>query len=386
MAVIIWWCLLISSYIVYPVLMRILAKARNITQYSYYDKTDDLPGITILMAVHNEEKVLEHKLQSVFSCDYDLSKIKMLIGLDNCSDNSAEIVKTFQAKFPEQIFVVESERLGKPQMLNYLFEKFQPTSELTVFTDANVIFTGETLYELAKFFKTQQMGLVDTKFLLSEDIVSHQLESEYLGFEQELKYHEGIVWGTMQGPFGGCFAIRTKLFEPIPDRFIVDDFFIGMNVMKQGFYAILNPSAIVIEEVHTSWKEEYRRKQRIAAGNFQNLKYFSSVLTKPFTALSVSWFFHKILRWTLPVMLVPAILIGFGEFYCFGSGFWASLITLILIIGVVASLYILQRLTLQSRTIERLSYFIYINLALVQGFIIYIKGIQSNVWKPTQRK
>lgn len=386
MAVLIWLLLLLSSYVFYPFLMKILAERRNITRYSYYDKKDELPVISVMMAVHNEEKVLHYKLSSIFDGSYDLKKLHLYIGLDNCSDASIDIVQAFKQKYPGQLSYVLTERLGKPQVLNLLMRKYTPSSDLTVFTDANVMFTEDTLYELAKYFKTSQMGLVDSKFLLSRDIISHELENEYLNFEQKLKYNEGIVWGTMQGPFGGCFAIRTELFHPVPDNFLVDDFFIGMEVMRQGYYAILNPHAIVIEEVHTSWKEEYRRKQRISAGNFQNLNYFSSILLKPFTALSFSWFFHKVLRWILPVLLLPVFLIGFIEYWCFGYGFWLSIITLILIIGVVMTLYLLQRLNLHSRTIERLSYFIYINLALVQGFIIYIKGIQSNVWKPTQRK
>jgi hypothetical protein len=141
-----------------------------------------------------------------------------------------------------------------------------------------------------------------------------------------------------------------------------------------------------MEEVHTNWKQEFKRKMRISSGNYQNLDFFAKVLFKPFTGLSITWFFHKVLRWLLPVAFVPILVIDLIAFLFWGYSLIPSLITLILILGVVSLHYILQRLNLHSRTIERLSYFIYINLALVQGFIFFIKGIQTNVWKPTQRK
>ena len=386
MLILIWWILLIVSYVIYPLIMKFLAQNELLTKYSFFEKNDHLPFVQIVMAIHNEEKVLHQKLESIFNSQYPLEKFHVVIGLDNCTDSSLDIVKRFQQQYPENIQFQSTERLGKPEMLNLLMRENKKTSDITILTDANVMFKAGTLYELVKYFKDSQVGLVDSKFVLSSQIISHEEEKDYLNFEQQLKYYEGLVWGTMQGPFGACYAIRTSLFHPIPEKFLVDDFFIGMNVMIQGFHAILNPNALVMEEVHTNWKQEFKRKMRISSGNYQNLDFFAKVLFKPFTGLSITWFFHKVLRLLLPVAFLPILVIDLIAFLFWGYSLIPSLITLILILGVVFLHYILQRLNLHSRTIERLSYFIYINLALVQGFIFFIKGIQTNVWKPTQRK
>lgn len=386
MIIILWWGLMIATYLVYPLVIRMLAKNKNLSQFQSFDQSEDLPTVGILIAAHNEEEVLEQKLDSILSSQYDLTKVHIYLGLDDCSDRSLEIVESFKFKYPDSISFIESKRVGKPQMLNLLMESFQPQTDLCVFTDANVFFKSETLYELLKYFKTAEIGLVDSKYSLAEELISQQHENTYLSYEQKLKYEEGLAWGTMQGPFGGCFAIRTKLFQTIPENYLVDDFFIGMTVMKSGFLSILNPKALVIEEVHTTWEEEFSRKKRIATGNFQNLKHFSSIFKKPFTSLSVSWFFHKVLRWVLPLLFIGAVMLSFVEIFYLDGCFLPLLITLSLLIAVVTTYYILQRLNLRLRTIERLSYFIYINLALVQGFLLYQKGVKSNVWKPTQRK
>ena len=381
-----WLLLLLFSYLGYPLLMRILSQRKSLNQFEYYESKEDLPHLSILMPIHNEDAVLEEKLESIFENIYDFEKIKIFIGLDDCTDNSLQIVKQFQDQYPGIISYVSTLRIGKPEMLNLLYEQCKTRSGLLVFTDANVFFMRDTLYELSKYFKDIRVGLVDTKYYLSKDIISHEQENDYLSYELKLKYQEGVVWGVMQGPFGGCFVIRKELFEKIPPKFLVDDFFIGMNVMKKGYYSIQNPAAVVLENVNTTWQEEFKRKKRIAIGNFQNLNYFSFIFSKPFTALCTSWFFHKVIRWLLPVLIIPSILIDYVLAFWFPLNIWPVTITLILIIVILWLQYVLQRVTLQSKTITRLSYFIYVNIALLSGFFIYLKGIKSNVWEPTNRK
>lgn len=385
MIIILWWALVLLSYVLYPWAMKWFARGKSMLQFSAYDQ-DELPSVSIVMAVHNEEKVLKDKIASVLDSRYDLKLLKFYIGLDDCTDQSLQIVQDFKQKHPDIIEYISSDRLGKPNMLNLLMQTFQPQSEVTIFTDANVMFQADTLYELVKHFKTPYIGLVDSQAVLDSQVISHQHEHQYLNFEQNLKFREGLNWGVMQGPFGGCFAMRTHLFKPVPENFLVDDFFLGMHVMKSGYWSISNPSARVQEEVHTSWNEEFRRKKRIATGNFQNLVYFSDILHKPFTAISISWFFHKIIRWTASLLFLVAIILNLIEISLFKTSYYPLTITLTLIIGVLVIQCVLQRLNLHIRTIERLSYFIYINLAFVQGFLKYIKGVKSNVWKPTKRK
>jgi len=381
-----WVFFFLCSYILYPQLIALLAGKRKVLPYKSYLDTEELPQVAVFMSLHNEEKVLARKLESILQSNYPKEKVSVYIGLDDCNDRSEQIVRDVKKLYPDNVHYISTERRGKPQMLNYLQEHFRPVETVSVFTDANVFFTPDTIFELVRYFKDDDIGLVDSRFQLSREIVSHELEGEYLNFEQTLKFNEGKKWGVMQGPFGGCFAIRTALYQPVPDNFLVDDFFISMCILRKGYKGILNPEAIVIEEVHTSWKDEFRRKSRISAGNFQNLSYFSDILIKPFTPLAFSWFFHKVVRWVLPILLLPVLLLGWVEMYLLNEPAWLPIITLILILGGASLLYILHKLNLQSRTIERLSYFIYINLAMLQGFIIYIKGIKSNVWKPTQRK
>ena len=48
------------------------------------------------------------------------------------------------------------------------------------------------------------------------------------------------MWGSMMGPFGGCFAMRMNLHSPVPKNFLVDDFYICMNIIRKGYKAVNN--------------------------------------------------------------------------------------------------------------------------------------------------
>lgn len=380
-----WIWLILLSYAIYPLLLKWLARGKRHLPYQEYSKQDDLPELSIFIPMHNEASVIEAKLLSILSSAYPAEKIKIYCGLDACTDETQAIVHRFQEQYPDQVEWISSLRIGKPAMLNLLHKHFGHTGELLILTDANVMFQRDTLFELARYFKDPEIGLTDAAFVLDGNQVSHQQEGDYLGMEQGLKFREGMVWGTMQGPFGGCYAIRSENFSPIPENFLVDDFFMAMQIMTCGYKAIVNPKAKVTEEVHTNWKDEFNRKKRISAGNFQNLVYFKKVFSKPITPLAFSFFHHKVLRWLLPVFTPLFFAAAIVETLCFQQSPLPLLVTLTLTIVPLPLHYFLQKLNLQIRTIDRLSYFVYINLALYVGFIHYIKGIESNVWKPTKR-
>jgi cellulose synthase/poly-beta-1,6-N-acetylglucosamine synthase-like glycosyltransferase len=375
-----------ASYLGYPILMQFLARGKKWLPYLQYDRSEALPEVSIFIPLHNEANVISEKLLSVLQNDYPKDKVKIYCGLDDCTDKCESIIRKLQLTYPDQIFFLATKRIGKPNMLNLLFEHFQPAEGILILTDANVIFRKDTIFELVKYFKDREIGLTDAGFILGKEQVSNLMEGEYLGLEQGLKFNEGLVWGTSQGPFGGCYAMRSSLFVPVEPNFLVDDFFMAMQVMIRGYKAIMNPDAKVLEEVHTNREEEFRRKKRISTGNFQNLSFFRKVLTKPLTPLAFCFFHHKVIRWILPVAAIPVLLLSLLEIIILKQSPVLWLITLTLILTPIPLHYFLQKLNLQSRTIGRLSYFMYINFALLQGFITFIKGVENNVWKPTKRQ
>jgi cellulose synthase/poly-beta-1,6-N-acetylglucosamine synthase-like glycosyltransferase len=379
-----WICILLvfHSYLFYPLLVRLIAKNKLPNQI-VFDNSNDFPSISILMAAHNEAAVIESKIKSVFEGNYPIDKIEFLIGSDNSKDATNEIIRNLAVYYPQITLFDFKSRQGKIKIINNLTEKSK--NEILILTDSNVIFEVNTIRELVKHFKNCQIGLVDSRMEntgLKRDGISIQ-EKTYINSEVALKHAEGKLWGAMMGPFGGCFAIRKSVFEPVPRNFLVDDFYINMQVLKKGLKCINEPKAIVFEDVSNDIKEEFRRKIRISAGNFQNLMTFLPMLFK-FNGISFSFFSHKVLRWKIPFILI-ILLTTLSYLSLNNKEYLFILIFVSFIILLVFFDLLFKIVNVNIIGLRFLTHFVAMNIALFLGFFTFIKGIKSSVWEPTKR-
>ena len=375
--------LILHSYVIFPVLLILLAFIKR-KQPIIYSKPENLPSVSILMAAYNEEEIIEEKIQSILSSDYPLSKLNIFIGSDNSTDNTNEIIKRYAQNHSQIKFFPFYSRQGKPNIINQLSDKSD--DEIFILTDANVIFDQYTVIELVKPFTNTEIGLVDSRMInkgLQKDGISVQ-EKTYISREVNIKNLEGLLWGSMMGPFGGCFAIRKSLFEKVPATYLVDDFYINMKVLEKGKKAINNIHAKVYEDVSNNLSDEFRRKIRIATGNFQNLLTFSKLLNPRYKALAFSFLSHKVIRWFGPLLfafIIIANIILMHQNLFYKAFFY--LIIMIIIIPIID--FLLRKLKIHIIILRFVTHFVTMNVALFIGMIKFLKGVKSNVWQPTKR-
>lgn len=359
--------------------MRITKK----TSFEEYTISDELPFVSILIAAHNEETVIAKKIESINNTSYPVSKFEIIIGSDCSTDNTNSIVKSFEANQNNVKLIAFNERQGKIGVVNKLVDIAQ--GEIIISTDANVFFEKSTIFELVKNMKDSSIGLVDSRMVntgLKQTGISIQ-ESAYITHEVLVKYREGMLWGTMIGPFGGCYAIRKELFVKPPLNYLVDDFYINMKVLEKGKKCLNNIEARVFEDVSNELSEEFRRKVRIAQGNFQNLKTFRKMLWPPTKPLAFAFISHKVIRWIGPFFIIFAIIsVLFLQSILFYR-IVALAIGVIILIPFVDLL--LNKLKVNLVLLRFVTHFFSMNIALLVGLIKYLKGVNSNVWKPTQR-
>jgi cellulose synthase/poly-beta-1,6-N-acetylglucosamine synthase-like glycosyltransferase len=349
-------------------------------------KADDanLPSVSILLAAYNEERVIGEKIKSVLETDYPVSKIEFLIGSDASSDNTNLIVKEWLQKHSQIKLVEFSGRSGKSKIINEL--SAQATGKILILTDANVFFQSNTIYQLVKHFKNPAIALVGGNIInsgLSRDGISIQ-ETSYISRENKIKYLEGKAWGTMIGAFGGCYSMRAEFFTPVPRNFFMDDFFITMNVLEKKGLSVFEPCASCYEDVSNKISEEFRRKIRISIGNFQNLGRYAKLLYPPISAVSFCFMSHKVLRWFGPFFLLLAFI---SNAFLVGSGWFFDVTFLIqlFLICLPAVDLILRKLKVHINLLRFITHFYLMNLALLIGFLKFVRGVDTNIWQPTQR-
>lgn len=384
--IIIFWTsifLLLYSYILYPALLRIFAYKKQSNRI-VYSENGDMPDISVIMSVYNEEKVLENKINSIYNTSFPKGKMEILIGSDGSNDRTEEILRKMKKKHSNFSFYHSNIRKGKPNILNDLVSKAK--GDILILTDANVLLNESTITGLVRHFKNPEIGLVDSRMVntgIKKNGISRQ-ESAYISIEVNLKHREGLIWGTMMGPFGGCYAMRKNLFIPIPENFLVDDFFLNLNVLKNRKKSINDMKASVTEDVSDMLIEEFRRKKRIAAGSFQNLSHYAGLLWPPYTSLSFSFISHKILRWFGPLFLI-LIIISNAFIFIRNEVYIYSIYLIGILISIIIIDLIISRFNKHIVFFRYVTHFFSMNLALSLGLIFFLKGIKTNVWEPTKR-
>lgn len=374
--------LLAWSYLLYPALVFAVASFHEKRKTINDEPSHPLPPVSVIMSVHNEETVIAGKMQSLTDTDYPAELIEFLVGSDASADATDSIMRGLAAKDGRIKYYEFDIRRGKASVLNRLASEAKGT--FLVITDANVMFTRETIRMLISGF-SETTGLCDATVVPSSASLTGitMQENLYSLYETSLKRAEGKAWGAMTGPYGGCYAVRTELFPVIPENTLVDDLYTGLTVLRKGYKSLNIPYAIVREDTEPDMSAQFRRRVRIAAGSFQNLFRFG-----PFPSarikVSLAFFSHKVIRWFTPLLLViffmtTVILSGRSLFY-----FCLLSVQLIFIILSALDL-VLNSYGRSTKILRYVTQFLMMNAALATGFVKAVRGIKNGIWEPTKR-
>lgn len=381
----VFWMLILlvfHSYVLYPLLLQNLAARKQLPEIS---PVNQLPEVYVVLSVYNGERVLLKNLHAIATSDYPKDKLFALVGSDASDDQTNQILAQFAASHSWLKPYIFSSRRGKIKVINDLL-KDVPDDAIVVMTDVSASFAPQSIAQLVnRLVSDSQIGLVGANIIKGDyrsDGISFQ-EKAYYSRELDMKFREGVLWGAAMGAFGACYAIRKTDMKLIPDNFLVDDFYMTMQVMQQGKKAIYDMDATVYMDLPNTSGVEFQRKVRISAGNFQNLKLFWPMLFQ-INGRSFAFWSHKVLRWLGPfiMLLLLAITAFIYETHLIYTLAWY---TQWLLLFTPLLNYFAEKLQIHLKLLKFAAHFYLMNLGVLVGFIRFCKGIKNNVWQPTQR-
>lgn len=243
-----------------------LLKNRNLKKnYSYQ------PTVTVMVAAHNEEKVIKDKLDNIIRLNYPKNKIEFLVSSDNSTDKTNEIVKEFIKSHPiEKISLYEvKERKGKTNAQNEAQKMVK--SEILVMTDANSIMDENAIIELVAAFADEDVSYVSGRLIIVNKEVSGISESEntYWDSDTKLRKIESDIYSITAGN-GAIYACRNADyydFDPIKCH----DGNMPRYYVLNNKRALYNPDAIAYEKAGEVIEDEFKRKVRMNRGILYNI-------------------------------------------------------------------------------------------------------------------
>lgn len=366
--------LVIYTYAGYPVLVAVWAKIAPHSSWraARRGQTDFQPTVSVCMAVYNGAQHVVEKLRSLQALDYPQDKIEILVYSDGSTDATEQLVAELAQADPRVKLLTSRKRLGKPSALNALHEVV--TGEVLLMTDVRQAIVPGALRHLLDALGDPTTGCVSGNLVLTGATGA----SAYWRYEKFIRSAEARL-GSMVGVSGSLYALRSKDFQPLPADLLLDDMFVPLCVARGHKGIVLATEAVAYDQACAD-EQEFARKVRTIAGNYQLIAKLPWLLVPGVNPLWVAFVSHKLLRlvcpWALVSLFVSSWLLASSPALSQAErGFWLALALGQLLFYALAALGDrVGRLGSLART------FVVLNVAALLGLWRFIRGSQPVTW------
>lgn len=374
--------LIVYTYLGYGVIIYLLTKVKSIRKPLHYVSDEEFPPVTLMVAAYNEEDFIEEKIKDSLQLDYPQDKLHLYFVTDGSDDRTPEIV----AKYPEVQLFHQPERRGKINAVNRVMKLVK--TPIVVFSDANTFLNKEVIKKMVRHYKDPKVGGVagEKRVMQSEDDNAAGGEGIYWKYESFLKKKDSDLSSVM-GAAGELFSVRTSLFEPPSANMVIEDFYISMKIVADGYQFVYEPEAYAVETASETIADEWKRKVRIAAGGFQAIIKLRSLLN-PFKhgMITFQYISHRVLRWTLTPLALLTVLLSNLLLATTGNVIYQLLLAGQVAFYSLALLgYVFRNRSVSIKGFFVPFYFLVMNLSVYKGFFRFLSGKQSVVWEKARR-
>jgi cellulose synthase/poly-beta-1,6-N-acetylglucosamine synthase-like glycosyltransferase len=380
-----WACLLLIlyTYVGYPLLLFCAYTASQIRRDWRYlirggDRRrsalrfDELPAVSLIVPVYNEEAGLARKIENLRHLDYPREKLQVLFVSDGSTDRSNEILGAIRDPGVETLYLPV--RQGKPTALNQAVARAR--HPILAFCDAAALLAPDAIRLLVRHFADPGVGVVSGTVKLQGSPEFQQTEGVYWGYETMLRLMEARL-GVSLVATGAMYAIRKECYRPLAPDVLVDDLVVPINGRRLGYRAVFDPEAVAIDFAAASVRHQFTRRVRLAVGSFDALGEFLRV---PLTPVAwVAFVSHKLLRWVLPFLMLGLLL---SNAWLLGEARYRVFFVGQVLFYLWAGVGFLLRDRVQGVRFALVGYFLLaINVAFLVGFARVLAGRDKVAWQ-----
>ncbi|MGZ8832734.1 MAG: glycosyltransferase family 2 protein [Thermoanaerobaculia bacterium] len=375
-ALLFWSCIALIAYVFvgYPLVLAVWSALRP----RPWRREPLEPGISVVMAAHNEAASVIPKIENLLSLDYPSELVEILVGSDGSTDGTVD--QLLDVSDPRVRVFIFPERRGKPAVLNHLVPRAR--GEIVVLADVRQKFDAGVLRALTQSFADPEVGAVTGELILTGNEAGAAVSEGsgfYWQYEKFIRSRECMVDSTIVVT-GAIYAIRRALFESIPADTIVDDLLIPLRIARRGYRVVFERNARAYDSVPATTSQEFKRKVRTLAGAFQLFGRELWVFNPLRNRLWWQTMSHKVLRLlTAPVQLAA---LAANVALARGSAFYlfTLLAQILFYVGAIAGI-LLPRGWKRPLAVTFPYIFCLLSWATVLGFLRWITRRQTVRWE-----
>jgi cellulose synthase/poly-beta-1,6-N-acetylglucosamine synthase-like glycosyltransferase len=294
-----WACagLILYPYLLYPLLLTLVARLRP-------RPVARGPGlgrsVSFVVCAHNEQAGIGRRVAG-FAELLDRTGIvgEIIVVSDGSTDGTAALACAQGGQYVRLLELPR--RVGKAEALSRGVALAR--NEILVFADVRQAWEPDALERLLENFADPRVGAV------SGDLVVRAGEGALAGvglywrYEKWLRRRESLA-GSQVGVTGAISACRRELFTPIPPGTLLDDVYWALGVAMKGYRVIHDSRAVAHDRLPQKARDEFRRKVRTLAGNYQLVARLPAALLPWRNPVWLPLVSHKLARLAVPWALL----------------------------------------------------------------------------------
>lgn len=239
-------------------------------------RTDELPTVSLLFPVFNEEAFIERVLVQALESSYPRDKLQVIGINDGSTDRSFQLMQRVQERYPELVLVTLERSMGKRHALAAGAQL--ATGEILILSDSDSFFQPDAVRNCVDGFSDPEVGAVtghcDVENAWSNTLTKMQAVRYYISF-RVMKAAESVFDAVtcLSGPFA---AYRREVFLEVVDGWLNQQWFgrqvtygddrsLTNAVLRRGYKVIYDIRArcttIVPETYHMFLRQQLRWKR-----------------------------------------------------------------------------------------------------------------------------
>lgn len=252
--------------------------------------SDNMPKVSVLIPMHNEEKVLQNILDCLVECIYDRDKFEIIPINDNSTDRTKEMLDEYSEKFN---FINplhrDCEDKGKPSGLNDAMQI--ATGDIIIVFDADYRPSKDSVRQLALAFQDPSVGAVMGRVIpynTNKNILTRLLNMERVGgyqVDQQARYNLKLIpqYGGTVGGFRKDILLESGGFNT---KVLAEDTELTYRLYTSGWKVVYANSVECYEESPETWEVRGKQIRRWSRGHNQVMfRYFFKTIVSQYMTL-----------------------------------------------------------------------------------------------------
>jgi len=269
-------------------------------------KDNELPKVSVIIPVYNEEKSIEGTLNSILTTNYSKEKFEIIVINDGSTDRTLEIAKKFESK---GVKIFSKKNGGKGSALNLGIKSAK--GEIIFSMDADTFVTPDSVKDMVRYFKNKKVMSVSPAMMLykPKNILEKIQSIEYLLglFLRKTFASLNAIYVTP----GAFSAYRKSFFDRYggyDEKNITEDLELALRIQSHDYIIENVPEAPAYTVAPNRFIHLLKQRRRWYYGLMKNLWEYRKVIGPRYGDLGM---------FVIPVAIVSIFFAVFVTAYMF---------------------------------------------------------------------